>query len=218
MRFLLGVLVGYSMRGNKNLLITVLVTAAFIVYIILPAVALLALSLDVRRERQSRPAQTRVPSLKGLSYENAETKLHASNLNIQLLATRSDLPLQPGLIIDQVPQPGEEVVYGYSVGVTITKADSHGPWSVMARLLPLQSPATRVRNGLASVKTKLRPWGYESHPVQIGKVNLINRLQPQRFFKGFICFYIEQFAVGMILSEFPSQYRHKVGTNGGSVS
>src|SRR6266852_4551537 len=94
MRFLLGVLVGFSMRGKKKLLITVLAAVAFIVFIILPAITLLALRLDVQHERQSRPAQTRVPSLKGLSYENAETKLHASNLNIQLLATRSDLPLQ----------------------------------------------------------------------------------------------------------------------------
>lgn len=71
MRFLLGVLVGYSMRGKKKLLVTVLATVAFIVYIILPAIALLALRLDVQQERQSRPAQTRVPTLKGLSYENA---------------------------------------------------------------------------------------------------------------------------------------------------
>lgn len=121
MRFLLGILVGYSMRGKKKLLITVLATVAFIVFIIVPAITLLALRLDVQHERQSRPAQTKVPSLKGLSYENAETKLHASNLNIQLLATRYDLPLQPGLIIDQTPQAGEEVDYGYPVGVTITK-------------------------------------------------------------------------------------------------
>jgi len=126
MRFLLGVLVGYSMRGKKKVLITVLATIVFIVYIILPAIMLLALSLDVKKERLSRPAQTKVPAVKGLSYEDAETRLHASNLNIRLLATRSDLPLQPGLIIDQVPQPGEEVVYGYPVGVTITKEDSHG--------------------------------------------------------------------------------------------
>ena len=125
MRFLLGVLVGFSLRGKKKLLITVLAIVAFIVFIILPAITLLALRLDVQHERQSRPAQTRVPSLKGLSYENAETKLHASNLNIRLLATRYHLPLQPGLIIDQVPQPGEEVVYGYPVGVTITQTDSH---------------------------------------------------------------------------------------------
>jgi len=71
-------------------------------------------------------AQTKVPAIKGLSYENAETEPHASNLNIRVLATRSDLPLQPGLIIDQDPQPGEEVNYGYPVGITITKADSHG--------------------------------------------------------------------------------------------
>jgi beta-lactam-binding protein with PASTA domain len=64
-----------------------------------------------------------------LSYQEAEAKLHASNLNLRLLATRYDLPLQPGLIIDQTPQPGEEVVYGYPVGVTIAKEGSyrHGP-------------------------------------------------------------------------------------------
>ena len=75
MRFLLGVLVGYSMRGKTKLLITVLATVALIVYVVLPVIMLLALSLDVQHERQSRPAQTRVPALKGLSYENAETKL-----------------------------------------------------------------------------------------------------------------------------------------------
>ncbi len=101
MRFLLGVLVGYSMRGKRKLLITILATVAFIVYIVLPAIALLALRLDVQQERQSRPAQTKVPALKGLSYE--DTKLHASSLNIRLLATRGDLPPQPGLIIDQTP-------------------------------------------------------------------------------------------------------------------
>ena len=89
MRFLLGVLVGYSMRGKEKRLITFLAAIVLIVYIVLPATALLALHLDVQRERQSRPAQTRVPSLKGLSYENAEAKLHASNLNIRLLALRS---------------------------------------------------------------------------------------------------------------------------------
>jgi beta-lactam-binding protein with PASTA domain len=125
MRFIFGVLVGYSMRGKEKRLIIALATIAFIVYIILPAIMLLALSLDVKKERESRPAQTRVPAIKGLSYEDAQTKLHASNLNIRLLATRYDLPLQPGLIIDQVPQPGEEVVYGYPVGVTITQVDSH---------------------------------------------------------------------------------------------
>ena len=109
MRFLLGVLVGYSMRGKKKLLITVLATVVFIVYIVLPAGALLALRLNVQRERQSRPVQTRVPALKGLSYEDAETKLHASNLSIRLLATRYDLPLHPGLIIDQTPQPGRRL-------------------------------------------------------------------------------------------------------------
>ena len=125
MRFLLGVLVGYSTRGKNKLLIIVLATVVFIVYIILPTAALLALHWDVQNERNARPIRTKVPAVKGLSYEDAEIKLRASNLNIRLLATRYDLPLKPGLIIDQTPQPGEGVVYGYPVGVTVTRADSH---------------------------------------------------------------------------------------------
>jgi beta-lactam-binding protein with PASTA domain len=121
MRFLLGVLLGYSMRGKRRPLITVLTALALIVYVFIPGIALLALRLDVQRERQLRPTQIEVPVVKGLNYESAETKLHASNLNIRLLATRCDLPLQPGMVIDQTPQPGEKVNPGYTVAVTITK-------------------------------------------------------------------------------------------------
>ena len=127
MRFLLGVLVGYTLRGKQKLLIRFLVTLALVVYVVIPALALLGLSLDVQRERRSRPAQTKVPVLKGLSYEDAERKLHAANLKIRLLATRYDSALQSGLIIDQVPAPGEEVAVGYFVGITIAKKDFAGP-------------------------------------------------------------------------------------------
>ena len=127
MRFLLGVLVGYILRGKQKLLIRFLVTLALVVYVVIPAIALLGLSIDVQRERRSRPAQTKVPVVKGLTYEDAEKKLHAAKLNIRLLATRYDSTLQPGLIIDQTPAPGEEVVWGYPVGVTVKKRDLAGP-------------------------------------------------------------------------------------------
>ena len=131
MRFLLGVLVGYSLRGKQKSLIKVLVTLLVVCVvlsaIVLPAIALLGLSIDVQRERRSRPAQTKVPLLKGLTYEDAERKIHAANLNLRLLATRYDSALQPGLIIDQTPASGEEVAVGYSVGVTISKKDFVGP-------------------------------------------------------------------------------------------
>jgi beta-lactam-binding protein with PASTA domain len=127
MRFLLGVLLGYFLQGKHKLLIGVLVTLALIVYVIVPAIALLALRLDVQRERRSRPAQTKVPALKGLTYEDAERKLRASNLNIRLLATRYDPAVQPRLIIDQTPAPGEEVAVSYSVGVTVSRKDFVGP-------------------------------------------------------------------------------------------
>ena len=127
MRFLLGVLVGYTLRGKQKLLIRFLVTLALVVYVVIPALALLGLSLDVQHERRSRPAQTKVPVIKGLTYEDAERKLHAANLNIRLLATHYDPAFQPGLIIDQTPAAGEEVLVGYSVGVTISKKDFVGP-------------------------------------------------------------------------------------------
>jgi beta-lactam-binding protein with PASTA domain len=131
MKFLLGVLVGYTVRRKHKLLIKVLVTllvvCVFVSAVVLPAIALLALRLDVQRERRSRPVQTKVPVVKGLSYEDAERKLHAANLNIRLLATRYDPTVQPGLIIDQTPAPGEEVVVGYSVGITISRKDFAGP-------------------------------------------------------------------------------------------
>ena len=131
MRFLLGVLVGYTVRGKHKLpikvLVTLLVVCVVLSAVVLPAIALLALSIDVQRERRSRPAQTKVPVLKGLSYEDAQRKLHTAHLNIRLLATRHDPAVQPGLIIDQTPAPGEEVVCGYSVGVTINKKDFAGP-------------------------------------------------------------------------------------------
>ena len=127
MRFLLGVLVGSTLRAKQKLLIRFLVTLALVVYVVIPAIALLALSLDVQHERRSRPAQTKVPVVKGLTYEDAERKLHAANLNIRLLATRHDPAVQPGLIIDQTPAPGEEVIVGYSVGVTVSRRDFAGP-------------------------------------------------------------------------------------------
>jgi beta-lactam-binding protein with PASTA domain len=127
MRFLLGVLVGYALRGKQKLLIRFLVTLALVVYVIVPAIALLGLSIDVQRERRSRPPQTRVPVIKGLTYEDAERKLHAANLNIRLLATRHDPAVQSGLVIDQTPAPGEEVAVGYSVGITTSRKDFAGP-------------------------------------------------------------------------------------------
>ena len=131
MRFLLGVLVGYTLRRKHKLLIKVLLTLLVVCVLfsalVLPAIALLALRLDVERERRSRPAQTKVPAVRGLTYEDAERKLHAANLNIRLLATRYDPAFRPGLIIDQTPAAGEEVLVGYSVAVTVSKKDFAGP-------------------------------------------------------------------------------------------
>ena len=118
MRFILGLLIGYSIRGKQRALIATLATIAFVVFILIPAIALSLLAVSVHRERLSRPPQTTVPTVIGLTYSNAEIKLRAVHLNLRVLA-RYDAPLDSGVIVFQTPQPGERVDYQTTVGVTI---------------------------------------------------------------------------------------------------
>jgi beta-lactam-binding protein with PASTA domain len=130
MRFILGVLWGYYIRGRKRLLIiTLTIFTVFMLLrcVVLPAIALSILGLSVMRERASRPPQTSVPSLVGVNYESAETKVRDSNLNIRILAHRYDLPNEPCTIIFQTPQAGERVSHGTFVGVVVSNRDWNHP-------------------------------------------------------------------------------------------
>ena len=61
MRFLLGVFVGYNLRGRNNLLFTVLAVVVLIEYVIVPTGALVALHLNVHGfGRQSRARLSRM--------------------------------------------------------------------------------------------------------------------------------------------------------------
>ena len=131
MRFILGLLVGYCIRGKQRLLIATLTAIAVGCFIVLPAIALSLLALDVRRERLSRPPQTTVPVVVGLNYKTAQIKLHDANLNIRILAERRDLPFEPGTIIAQTPRGGERVDCGTVIGVTLSGEDPLGkPYSL----------------------------------------------------------------------------------------
>jgi beta-lactam-binding protein with PASTA domain len=124
MHFLLGFLLGYYTR-NKPLLAATLLGFALVCFIVLPAIALSGLALSVRRERLSRPPQTRVPPLVGLDYKTAETTLHNAKLNIRVLAHRYDPPIEPDKILFQSPQAGESVDCGTVVGLTISSEDPY---------------------------------------------------------------------------------------------
>jgi len=121
MRFVLGLLLGYCIRGRKPLLAATLTVIAVVCFIVVPAIALSGLALSVRRERLSRPPQTRVPQLVGLDYQTAETTLQNSKLNIRVLAHRYDPPTEPGKILFQTPQAGESVACGTVVGIVISR-------------------------------------------------------------------------------------------------
>jgi beta-lactam-binding protein with PASTA domain len=97
---------------------------ALVCFIGVPAIALSGLYLSVRRERLSRPPQTRVPPVVGLDYNTAETTLHNSKLNIRVLAYRYDLPVEPGRVLFQTPQAGESVDCGTVVGIITSQEDA----------------------------------------------------------------------------------------------
>ena len=137
MRFILGLLVGYCIRGKQRLLIATLSAIAVGCFIVLPAIALSLLALDVRRERLSRPPQTTVPVVVGLNYETAQIKLRDANLKMRVLATRYDFPLEPGTIIDQSPRGGERVDCDAVIGLTISgNKDVFGLRDRIKRLTP----------------------------------------------------------------------------------
>ena len=98
MRFILGLLIGYSIRGKQRALIATLATIALIVFILIPAIALSLLAVSVHRERLSRPPQTTVPTVIGLTHADAEINLRAVHLNLRVLARRYDAPLDSGII------------------------------------------------------------------------------------------------------------------------
>ncbi len=126
MRFILGVLWGYYIRGRKRLLIitlTVFIALIIMCCVVLPAIALSILGVSVMQERASRPPQTSVPSLVGLNYESAANKVRDSNLNIRILAHRYDVPNESCTIIFQTPQAGERVSYGTFVGVVVSNRE-----------------------------------------------------------------------------------------------
>ena len=123
MRFILGLLVGYCIRGNQRLLIATITAIAVGCFIVLPTIALSLLASDVRRDRLSRPPQTIVPVVVGLKYETAQIKLRDANLKIRILAERREVPLEPGTIIAQTPQSGERVDCGTVVEVTMSGED-----------------------------------------------------------------------------------------------
>jgi len=130
MRFILGVLWGYYIRGRKRLLIitlTVFIALIIMCCVVIPAIALSILGLSVMRERASRPPQTSVPSLVGVNYETAEIKVRDSNLNVRILAHRYDVPNEPCTIIFQTPQASERVSYGTFVGVVVSDRDYKNP-------------------------------------------------------------------------------------------
>lgn len=109
----------YGSKRKKRLLITLLVSFAVFVFIVLPATFLTGLWLSERQERADRFPQVKVPNVVGQDYRTAEAMLKERGLGISVLARRSDQNQPMDVVLDQVPFGGESVDVGYTIGVTV---------------------------------------------------------------------------------------------------
>lgn len=104
---------------SKRLLIYALIGVAVFVFIILPVGFLTGLWISVRQERASRPPTVVVPNVVGQEYRKGELLLKERGLRMRVLAVRSDQNQPEGVILDQNPLAGDNVVANHTVGVTI---------------------------------------------------------------------------------------------------
>ena len=115
MRFILGVLLGYYIRGKKRLLIitlTVYIGLIIMCSVVLPAIALSMLGLSVMRER-SFTTSTNIGS-RGRRRElrNSADQIARRESQDPCSYQSSPSEFEPELIIAQVPQGGERVDCG----------------------------------------------------------------------------------------------------------
>lgn len=106
-------------KRKKKLLIYLLIGFLVFVFIIIPAVALTGLWISVRQERASRPPRVAVPNVIGQEYRKGESLLKEKGLKMQVNAVRWDQNQPVGVILDQNPLAGENIVVGQTVTVII---------------------------------------------------------------------------------------------------
>lgn len=109
----------HGSKRKKRLLITLLISFAVFIFVVLPAAALTGLWLSERQKRAERPSQVTVPNVVGQDYRKAEAMLKERGLGIRVLARRSDQNQRMDVVLYQVPFGGESVNVGYTIGVTL---------------------------------------------------------------------------------------------------
>ena len=108
-----------DMKKKRKLLIFVLIGVAVFVCIILPVCFFTGLLIVIYQETANRTPTAVVPNVVGLEYRKGELLLEEKGLKMKVLATRSDQNQPVGIILDQIPPPGESLDVRRTVIVTI---------------------------------------------------------------------------------------------------
>lgn len=109
----------HGSKRKKRLLITLLVSLALFIFVVLPATALTGLWLSERQKKAERSPRVKVPNVVGQDHRTAEAMLKERGLGIRVLARRSDQNQPIDVVLDQVPFGGESVEVGQTIGVTL---------------------------------------------------------------------------------------------------
>jgi beta-lactam-binding protein with PASTA domain len=91
--------------------------------ILVPVLVVAGFAVFRHENRKPIPAQTRVPSLKGLDLKTAETQARQARLVPQVLLRRWDIEAPVGTVVGQEPQEGESVTVDTMVGLEVCIED-----------------------------------------------------------------------------------------------
>ena len=110
-------------KKKRKRLIWALVGVAVFVFIILPICFSAGLLIVIYHETANRTPTAVVPNVVGLEYRKGELLLKEKGLKMKVIATRSDQNQPVGIILDQVPSPGESLDVRLAVAVIIGGKD-----------------------------------------------------------------------------------------------
>ena len=104
---------------KKKRLVYILIGGFVFVCIMIPMSVVAGLLISMRQEKANRPPRMAVPNVVGQEYRKGASLLKEKGLKMRVLAVRWDQNQPVGIIVDQSPLAGENVLLDHTVAVTI---------------------------------------------------------------------------------------------------
>lgn len=101
-----------------------------------------------------RSPEVRVPEVVNQKRWDAEDALNESGLNMRVRATRYVARMQPDIVLNQSPAPGEAVKAGQTIAVVVSRAPGKDDPVVTTSEVPESEPAAENQNQNTATKNQ----------------------------------------------------------------